>query len=393
MDDVSLQISQMINGFDERSRLGFLHSLRMAREVKRNDQCWCQSGKKYKKCHLDRHSGRLITEGEVRKELSKIFDKRKYCCASFDSSNCEMPIKGAHTVQRGRVLSSIAESGHVGTFYRNMNGYEKERDYKSGVKKEASIFYGFCSFHDTELFENIELREFTSSSENCWSSSYRSVCHEFYQKTAAKEGVSWYKESFDQGRPLEEQLVIQEKIYYLNRDILKGLEDISLIKKTYEDIKLSGEFDRIESYVVCFDNPLQVTVSATMSPYYDINNVKIQNLGIPDANFEHFAISTVTIGGSGAYIISYLKKHKVISGYLSDVFNRDIEYIKNWLMKSIFAYAENTFFSLSWWEAIPDESKKSIFKLAMRENYTVPFDVDSLVSKEVDGNISSINRI
>jgi hypothetical protein len=94
------------------------------------------------------------SEREVRIKLSKIFDSKKYCSASFDDRNCKLPIKGAHTVQRGRVLSSMAKDGHVGTFYRNINGFEKLRDIKTGIKKEASIFYGFCEYHDTELTTN-----------------------------------------------------------------------------------------------------------------------------------------------------------------------------------------------------------------------------------------------
>ena len=130
-----------------------------------------------------------------------------------------------------------------------------------------------------------------------------------------------------------------------------------------------------------------------MSPYYDINGIRIQNLGVPNYLFQHFAISTVTVNSKDAYVISYLKEHSIIENYLSDIFDKDNEYIKSWLTKSIFAYSENCFFNLDWWENISPDKKTSIYNLAMSENYTTPFDIDDLVSAEISGAISSIDRI
>uniref|UniRef100_UPI001BE41041 hypothetical protein n=1 Tax=Vibrio anguillarum TaxID=55601 RepID=UPI001BE41041 len=106
-----------------------------------------------------------------------------------------------------------AESGHVGTFYRNLTGFEETRKLKTGVKKEASIFYRFCHYHDTELFKAIELEEFHPSLPNAWASSYRAVCHEYYQKKAAMEAVEWQTENIDKGLELYQQVLIQEKLY------------------------------------------------------------------------------------------------------------------------------------------------------------------------------------
>lgn len=351
------------------------------------------SNRFYKDCHLQRHEHRKISEGEVVNQLSKIFDSKKYCSASFDNKNCKLPIKGAHTVQRGRVLSSMAKDGHVGTFYRNRNGFEKLRDIKTGVKKEASIFYGFCEFHDTELFKCIELTEFIVTPENCWSSSYRAICHEYYQKNAAREAVAWQIENLDKGYKLSEQLILQEKLFLLKRDVFKGFEDISLIKGKYEQARIKSNYELISSYVVVFDKPLCLAVSATMSPFYNVNGVKIQNLGNPKYHFQHFAISTVTVNGCAAYVVSYLKEHSIIEKYLKEVFDKGNEFIKSWLTKSIFAYAENTFFNLDWWEVLEDDKKASIYNLAMSENYTLPFEIDDLVSSEVPGSIVFIERI
>jgi hypothetical protein len=393
MDDISKQIGEMIKGFNEESKMIFCHAILIAAQTKHTGPCWCKSGKSFRECHLDREGKRKISEGELRQKLSSIFDSKKYCCASFDSKNCDLPIKGAHTVQRGRVLSSFCKYGHVGTFYRNTNGFENIRDIKSGVKRQASIFYGFCSYHDTELFKNIENIEFSISYENCWASSYRAVCHEFYQKNAAKEAVEWKINNLDLGYKLSDQIILQESLCFLKRDIDKGFSDIDSIKEKYEKLYTNNKFDLLSSYIIELDAPISVAVCASISPYYKVDGIKFQNLGDPLYKFQHFSISTATINGNVVYVISHLKEHKVISEYLLDVFTRDKSFIKDWLFKSIFAYAENVFFDLDWWESLNPDSKDAIYSLAMTENYTKPFEIDGEVSKDVTGSICSVTHI
>lgn len=393
MDNLSEQLSSIMENFDNETRARFIHEIIQASQTGVYEKCWCKNGKVYKDCHLKREESRKVNEGETRKQLSKIFDSKKYCSASFDYKNCNLPIKGAHTIQRGKVLSSMAKDGHVGTFYRNRNGYDKLIDFKTGIRKEASIFYGFCDFHDTELFKNIEINEFNATLENCWASSYRSVCHEYYQKTAAKEAVVWQMENLDKGYNLSEQLIFQESLFFQKRDIFKGYEDISSIKEKYEKLKIQDRYDLLSSYVITLDKPLCIAVSATMSPYYNVNGVKIQNLGDPNYLFQHFSVSTVTMNGYAAYVISYLKEHGVIEKYLEEVFEKGRGFVKSWLTKSMFAYAENTFFNLDWWSDLDAQKKASIYSLAMSENYTVPFEINDLISSEVPGSIVSIERI
>jgi len=317
MDKLSDDMDSAIRRFGSQIKLRFRERLMTASKIKKQDDCWCHSGEIYENCHLNKSMGRILSAGEIRDEISKIFRNKKFCCASFDTDNCKLPIKGAHTIQRARVLDSLSKEGHVGTFYQNHNGYEAQKDFRSGIKKEASIFYGFCDFHDTNLFREIEVEEFEISSENCWASSYRAVCHEFYQKNAAKEAVLWQQQYIDQGRSLEHQIIIQEDIFFQKRDILKGFGDIEKVKEKYEKIKIKENFSQLSSYVIELDESLEIAVSACISPYYDIDGKKIQNLGDPHVDFQYIAISTIIVNDNAAYVLSYLKEHSVMGEYLS----------------------------------------------------------------------------
>ncbi|HFQ5583287.1 TPA: hypothetical protein ACGVBR_002653 [Vibrio vulnificus] len=393
MTNLKSMLREVVKGFNYQSKLEFTHDVIVAANTKSEDLCWCQSGKIFGACHEHRTDERLLNEHEIRIAISKIFDSKKYCCASFDASNCELPIKGAHTIQRGRVLSSLAESGHVGTFYRNITGFEETQKLRTGIKKEASIFYGFCHYHDTELFKAIELEEFSLSSSNAWASSYRAVCHEFYQKRAAIDVIKWQRENLDKGLELYEQILIQEKLHINNINVRKGFEDIECIKIAYEKAFVNNEFNRVTSYVIKFDAPLTIAVCASISPYYDLSHNRMQNKGNPHDNFQHIALSTVTIDGNAAYVISYLSEHTVIDGYVRELISKGNAFVKSWLMKSIFAYTENCFFRLSWWSSLPINVQERIYTLAISENYTEPFEYDDLVASNVTGDIVEIISI
>ncbi|HOY24568.1 MAG TPA: metal-binding protein [Cellvibrio sp.] len=390
MDEISRRISALYAQLNQESKNRFVEDLFTISKTQKQERCWCGSDKYFSDCHYEKQLRRKITEAEIRTNISHIMDDMEYCCASFDSQHCGTFIKGAHTIQRGRVLASMAKDGQIGTFYRNTHGFEDTKSIQTGIKRKASIFYGFCDYHDTELFKNIEISEFIASPENCWASSYRAICHEYYQKNSAKKAVQWQKGNCDSGYAVYEQLMLQENLALLERDINKGFDDISRIKSEFEGLKISNQFNQFTSYIIQLDSALDIAVCGTMSPYYDINAQKMQNLGNPNISFEHFFISTVTLQGQAAYVISYLNHDTIIGKYLDDVFSRDHQFIIDWLSKSIFAYSENTFFRLDWWFGIDTKTQQAIYDLAMDENYTRPFAVDDLVSKSLNGRIQNI---
>lgn len=279
VDDTSKRISELYAQLNQSSKTQFVADLLAISQTQKNEPCWCGSPKRFQDCHYERQNQRKISEAEIRANISRIMDDMEYCCATFDSQHCGTFIKGAHTIQRGRVLASMAKDGQIGTFYRNTHGFEDAKSIQTGVKRKASIFYGFCDYHDTELFKNIEVSEFTISPENCWASSYRAICHEFYQKNSAKNAVQWQKENCDKGYVLYEQLMLQENLALLERDIMKGFEDIQRIKNEFENINTTHQLNLFTTYIIQLDSTLDIAVCGTMSPYYNINAQKIQNLG------------------------------------------------------------------------------------------------------------------
>ncbi|MCK4604744.1 MAG: SEC-C domain-containing protein [Deltaproteobacteria bacterium] len=85
----------------------------MSNKLGRNAPCWCGSGKKYKKCHLNREHGPRPTFEEGKKLIKKAFDKNYCLHPNAKKGECKGDIVKAHTIQRTGGLTRIAKDNHV----------------------------------------------------------------------------------------------------------------------------------------------------------------------------------------------------------------------------------------------------------------------------------------
>jgi hypothetical protein len=393
MDFWAKEIGEYVSKLNPADKARLVDNMAAVSELHPNDKCWCGSGIKFRACHLNRDRERVISRTEEAHIQSSFFNKNKLCCATYDASNCHQEIKGAHTIQRGRVLESFSKNGHVGTFYRNHEGKTSEKDVKIGTRKGASIFYGFCNYHDTVLFRDIENEDFSASYENCWSSSYRSVCHEFYQKNAAMEAIDWKIRHLDSGRPLMHQLIMQSNLQTTKRDIAKGLKDALAVKDFYESIKVNGAFNEITSLIIEFDVPLTVAVSGSISPYYDLQGKRLQNFPGITAALEYLTLSTLCTEGCAVYCISSLKSDEKTNSYLQQLSNFNPTALKNWLFTSIFCHIENTYFNLDWWGVLPNDQQVKISEIALMDGYSKPLEYDDFPANVIPGAIKKITLL
>src|SRR4051812_15182368 len=77
----------------------------------RNDPCWCTSGRKYKKCHLDADESSSSDRQRFRGELVDAI-RSPGCMHPHAPSGCSNRSR-AHTISRAAALSALAENGHV----------------------------------------------------------------------------------------------------------------------------------------------------------------------------------------------------------------------------------------------------------------------------------------
>src|SRR5215475_16094288 len=83
--------------------------------IERNDPCWCGSGNKYKKCHLDRDKQPSPTPWGIDALLRRT-ERSSRTCLCVEATNasgvCGKPAIASHSVPR-KMLKQIARDGHV----------------------------------------------------------------------------------------------------------------------------------------------------------------------------------------------------------------------------------------------------------------------------------------
>jgi hypothetical protein len=156
----------------------------------RNDPCHCDSGKKYKKCCLDKdqlRSGSILPfiatpfklpphtsnqrRGIAQANLTKI--KKGFTLArQCTYPGCTVRAIGSHTLSKVW-LDTMAEKGHLYIYdNKGLNPIDVVREGKGVISK----FTGFCSPHDTSLFLSLDTLDVTITASAALAQYYRVLC-------------------------------------------------------------------------------------------------------------------------------------------------------------------------------------------------------------------------
>lgn len=389
MQDLEKSIREVLGYIEDRQqRIDFVNQVFAIRRMQEDDPCWCGSEKTVSSCHWKRQDARPVSVGHQVGMRVGIFKRKKFCSATYDSANCETKnIVGAHTIQKSAVLEAMAEEGHVGSLYQQV-GEVSDVNLKRGVTNIASVFYGFCRKHDNDLFECLEKRPVVLNAECLWASSYRAVCHEHYQKMAAIEGTKAQRDFADNGLPLPWQLMMQAEIRNSQAQLHLGLEFIGTIKQRFEQISADPQ-GKLLGWLVTFNGPPKLAVSGTFSPFYSLDGQLIQG-GEATQHVEHFAISTVLYEGKAAWIVACLPEQRIVVRFLEQLFSRSHREIMDILSWAVFAWNENVYFPLSWWDGLGETDKEALLALAQKANCTTPYENQTFPGSVIDQHIQSV---
>ena len=97
----------------------------MRRKLGRNDPCWCGSGLKYKKCHMDREKQDPLDYWDAVKRLRTVFSAKDCLAPPAMKSECADEIVRAHTIPKSESLRRISRDGHVYSFVADPENIRK----------------------------------------------------------------------------------------------------------------------------------------------------------------------------------------------------------------------------------------------------------------------------
>jgi len=331
----------------------------MSKKLGRNDPCWCGSGKKYKKCHLGRNKMQAPNPVQAAVELEKTLRNKKYCLhpeASIDT--CKGGIVKAHTIQRNGGLSRIAHDGHVFRFWRD---HIKRTFVPTLVGiKEASTFTGFCNFHDSKIFEPIEKNPFQSNQQHAFLLAYRALCMGLYISRVHYEAIPHFR-NLDRGKNIVDQFYIQKRVRAIERSVGASLRDTERYKLIYDKALTSGDFSEVKYYILRLQEAPEILCSGAIFPELDFQGNLLQDLEKFETFSDLVTFSIIATDDGGAAVFAWLgDNHTSCEMLVKSLAQLSGEQIPHAVVRFVFAYFDNFYFSPKWWDNLGDNDRSRI---------------------------------
>lgn len=330
--------------------------------VKRNEKCWCGSGRKFKLCHLARESQAPIKEWEAEKAFRDEFRKPTCSAPAVWQPHCSGRIIRAHTVPRSGSLNHIARNGHVYAFIPTIENLSKNAGKLDPVLvgvRSASTFTGFCSVHDDAIFAPVEKVPFTASPEQCFLLGYRAMARERYTKESSAR-MSPFRRLADRGKGVGRQIEVQTLNQLFEYGLAAGLRDTLAQMEGYASRLMAGDYGDIRAYVIETVDPPPVMCSAGWLPSSDFDGNELQDIAAP----ERLAAMTVTSmwgGVRGAVVFQWFAEDDDVCRRFVDSLDRiDDTGVGAALVRLMFEHFENVHISPDWWEALPGLAKAAL---------------------------------
>jgi len=338
-------------------------------KIGRNDLCWCGSGKKYKKCHFNNEDNKPPLISEMVNIQQKVLGK-KYCLHPKSSKQyCKGNIVKAHTIQKSGGLSKIAMNGHVYAFSSDFLTLRKNRGMLIpellGLNL-ASTFTGFCSYHDTKIFSPIESDMYNFSKEHAFLLAYRAISKELFAKRLQKESISTLKRlsSTTENSFMKTELDSLIKIY--EEGVNSGLQLLESLKIKYDYILINKKFDQAKFYSIKIDSVPYIMCSGAIYPDFDFSGRQLQNIADLTKKLDLVTFSSIATNTGGALVLCWEKSSdKSCLSLVKSLHKFNDKEISSALVKFMFSYFENIYFSPMWWDSLSSTLKNYLLNRTM----------------------------
>lgn len=336
------------------------------KKKKKSEACYCGSGLVFKSCckgkinsckqiygdDILKNSNRVnhILEEKMRETDYKI-------CLHPEHNQCKLPIKNAHTLQNNGILSVIAEKDHVMV----TNLFNKVRNssvIQKVSKNKATTFYGFCEYHDSIVFKDIETAEYKNKNNQNFLYAYRACAQEFHKKTRAMKAI---QRSFKENPGI---YYIPEFISNYELQELAYL-DVEKYMKVFNNSFINNNLDILENYVLEFDEAYDFAVTTMFNPVYDLEGNQINNIySMEKENLKSIFLSVIPIKNTSYMIISCLKnEYKYFEQYFNQIKELSQQEIKIFLNNILPTFSENIVLSPRLWEKWTPFSQRQFEKV------------------------------
>lgn len=338
-------------------------------KIKKSESCPCGSGKLYRSCCFNAKDKELIREDL--KENSKYIENfmrnrmnntKIECCLYPNKEECQGIIKRAHTLQNNGILSRLSENGHVMVNEAKSDAYGIKIEFVPKGRNEATTFTGFCHKHDTELFVDIETKEYEQLPKQNFLFAYRAFSQEYHKKLKAFDnfrGIFRDKPSLIK----EVDLVVQYRYRQLE------MFDMEEYKKIFDNILLSQDYSRLNSIIIKLDKVYDFAVTTMFTPTRDLNGKELNDAYSEEEERQKSCFITIFPSNNETIIIlSWLNDDDdLLKEFANQVRNLGEDELKIYLNNILPMYTENIILNPKLWNKMPNYSKRKLIEVLQAE--------------------------
>ncbi len=343
----------------------------MGKNSQKNQPCLCGSGTRALNCCWALPYNEMLTK-KRKIAIEQAFQEANIkLCLYPDSANCSEHIIRAHSIQNNKILTTLADNGDLYMLKPNFFEFGDTKLQKVGRAK-ATTFTGFCSKHDGEIFLQIESQDYIPGNKQQEALfAFRAFAKEWHAKLVSEKFI-------------ENQKFTNSELEAVLMGTKLALDDINQDLLVFKDILLKGEYDKIETKIITFDQQCSFSVCSGMTLPHDFKGHKLEHFTGDDwVNPAQLFINIFPQNGKTHVLLSYFKKDSRIFKFLDNqLINKSPEVQKDLLSRLIVGNCENIVFSPQF-----INQKGGNYKKALEEKFAETITVyvgESTLSKDIE---------
>lgn len=302
-----------------------------------------------------------MTEEELSRELNnkkKAFKRESKIeeCFHHKKEECQGVIKQAHSIQRNGRLSIIEDdvNGNKCVYTFTSHKSTKEHLLEDLIpigKKEASTFFGFCDYHDTNLFSPIENFQFDKSLKHLFFHSYRSYAHSYHRKKEEYKIYNNPESEFVKSLP-------KDWVEMLKIGVEIGIKDANHYKHQIDNALENEQYSFFEYLVYEKEGLYPFAVSSQISPRVTYRNKPMNNHLDPNEPYSQPILTFLPDKTTTFVILAIFPDDKNGEILLNELKELEPIELEKAITSLIIANCENTFFSPKVWNKLNSKQKR-----------------------------------
>lgn len=319
---------------------------------------------------------------EMEKRTIKAFYdlKKRYQISECFNKNdrCSPTIIEAHSIQKNRILKGISENGHVLMFQSLPDiGKLKWEPVLEGINT-ATIFTGFCDYHDVELFRPIDTLNYEiENEEQEFLFAYRAVAKEHNIKLSMHklyvEIMDWINgnnyeklKKYHLVKNENEMRILKTNIPFLQSmvtELKAACRDLDKLKLILNRNLESQKYSNVITKVLSFNEAYPLACSACISLSHDFEGNRVNNLRILNTSVNDIFLTIFSQNNHTYVLISFMRKQKHYFRFVDNIVAKNLEDQKILITNLLLKHVENFAISPSYWNRFDNDFKDKVTRL------------------------------